>query len=53
VEPPARMLDDLAAFQQTLFSSPGVELLADAILSGTTPFPILIPNWTNSSSKAR
>jgi len=39
VEPPARMLDDLAAFQQTLFSSPGVELLADAILSGTTPFP--------------
>jgi cytochrome c peroxidase len=38
VEPPARMLDDLAAFQQTLFSSPGVELLADAILSGSTPF---------------
>ena len=39
VEPPARMLDDLAAFQQTLFSSPGVELLAGAILSGSTPFP--------------
>ena len=39
VEPPARMLDDLAAFQQTLFSSPGVELLADAIRSGSTPFP--------------
>jgi cytochrome c peroxidase len=39
VEPPERMLDDLAAFQQTLFSSPGVELLADAILSGSTPFP--------------
>ena len=39
VEPPTRMLDDLAAFQQTLFSSPGVELLADAILSGSTPFP--------------
>ncbi len=39
VEPPQRMLDDLAAFQQTLFSSPGVELLADAILSGSTPFP--------------
>jgi cytochrome c peroxidase len=38
-EPPARMLDDLAAFQQTLFSSPGVELLAGAILSGSTPFP--------------
>ena len=39
VEPPARMLDDLAAFQQTLFSSPGVETLADAIRSGSTPFP--------------
>ncbi|MEP6820248.1 MAG: hypothetical protein ABJA18_11990, partial [bacterium] len=39
VEPPTRMLDDLAAFQQTLFSSPGVELLADAILSSSTPFP--------------
>jgi cytochrome c peroxidase len=39
VEPPARMLDDLAAFQRTLFSSPGVELLAGAIRSNTTPFP--------------
>ncbi|CAN5341389.1 hypothetical protein BH18ACI2_BH18ACI2_04850 [soil metagenome] len=39
VEPPERMLDDLAAFQRTLFSSPGVELLADAIRSGATPFP--------------
>jgi cytochrome c peroxidase len=38
-EPPARMLDDLAAFQETLFSSPRVELLADAIRSGSTPFP--------------
>jgi hypothetical protein len=35
-EPSARMLDDLAAFQQTLFSSSAVELLADAILSGAT-----------------
>ena len=39
VEPPQRMLDDLAAFQSTLFSSPAVESLADAILSGSTPFP--------------
>lgn len=39
VEPPVRMLDDLAAFQQSLFSSPGVGQLADAILSGSTPFP--------------
>jgi cytochrome c peroxidase len=39
VEPPQRMLDDLAAFQKMLFSSPGVELLADAILSNSTSFP--------------
>jgi len=38
-EPSERMLDDLAAYQQTLFSSPGVEALAAAILSGATQFP--------------
>jgi cytochrome c peroxidase len=38
-EPPARLLDDLAAYQKTLFTSPAVELLADAILTGSTPFP--------------
>ena len=37
-EPPTRMLDDLAAFQRTLFSSQRVELLAGAILSGSN-FP--------------
>jgi cytochrome c peroxidase len=39
VEPPADMLDDLAAFQQTLFSSPDVQRLTEAIASGATPFP--------------
>lgn len=39
VEPPQRMLDDLAAFQQTLFSSPGIEMLAAVIGSGSTSFP--------------
>lgn len=39
VEPPLDMLDDLAAFEQTLFSSPSVEALADAINSLQTPFP--------------
>jgi cytochrome c peroxidase len=39
IEPPTRMLDDLAAFQRTLFSSQGVELLASAILSGASNFP--------------
>ena len=39
IEPPTRMLDDIAAFQRTLFSSQGVELLAGAILSGSSNFP--------------
>jgi len=39
IEPPQRMLDDLATFQRTLFSSPGVELLANAILSGSSSIP--------------
>jgi cytochrome c peroxidase len=39
VEPPARMLDDLAAVQRTLFSSPGVELLSQAIHTGSATFP--------------
>lgn len=39
IEPSQRMLDDLAAFQRTLFSSPGVELLANSILSGSSSFP--------------
>jgi cytochrome c peroxidase len=38
-EPSVRMLDDLAAFQQTLFSSHGVRRLAEAIASGSTTFP--------------
>jgi len=38
VEPPQGMLDDLAVFQQTLFTSPAVGSLADAILSNSTPF---------------
>jgi len=38
VEPPLRLLDDLAAFEQTLFSSPAVELLASVILSGSADF---------------
>ena len=39
VEPGARMLNDLAAFQQTLFSSSGVEMVAEAIRSGAGQFP--------------
>jgi cytochrome c peroxidase len=39
LEPLTSLLDDLTAFQETLFSSPGVEGLANAIRSGSTLFP--------------
>jgi len=45
-EPSTDLLDDLAAFQSTLFSSPGAELLSSQILSGsafTDPDPELSP----------
>ncbi len=45
-EPPTNLLDDLAAFQATLFSSPGAARLASEILSGsafTDPEPELSP----------
>jgi len=51
-EPPARMLDDLAAFQQTLFSSPEVEGLAQAILAGTTP-PDADPELTELEQRGK
>ncbi len=37
--PTQQMLDDLAAFQLTLFSSPGVRILANAVRNGITPLP--------------
>jgi len=39
VDPPASFLDDVAGFQQTLFSSPSVKLLSDAMAAGTIPLP--------------
>jgi hypothetical protein len=39
VNAPASFLDDLAAFQSTQFSSPGVKLLSDAMTAGISPLP--------------
>jgi len=39
VDPPAGFLDDLAAFQRTQFSSPGVKALSAAIGAGASPLP--------------
>ncbi|MEO8344297.1 MAG: hypothetical protein ABI607_01250 [Betaproteobacteria bacterium] len=38
-DPSTRFLDDLAAFQNTKFSSPGVKALSDAIAVGASPLP--------------
>ena len=53
IDPPADLLDDLAAFQQTLFSSPAVEALADAIQSGTTTFPDPDPELTELEQRGK
>jgi cytochrome c peroxidase len=53
VEPPADMLDDLAAFQRTLFSSPAIEALAAAIESGATPFPDPDPELTDLEQRGK
>ena len=41
--PDARLLDDLAAFQNVLFSSPRARALADAVRAGVTPLPDVDP----------
>ena len=39
VDPPSKFVDDVAAFQQTQFSSASVKLLSDALAAGTRPLP--------------
>ena len=53
-DPPARFLDDLAAFQNTQFSSPSVKTLADAIAAGasTLPDPDPVLNVLETQGKA-
>jgi hypothetical protein len=51
--PTQRMLDDLAAFQNVLFSSPRARLLADAVRNGTSPLPMSIRRSTRSKLRAR
>jgi cytochrome c peroxidase len=41
--PTQQMLDDLAAFQNVLFSSPRVRVLADAVRDGVSPLPDIDP----------
>jgi cytochrome c peroxidase len=39
VPPPQRLLDDLAAFQRTLFTNHRVRALSDAVSAGVSPLP--------------
>ena len=41
--PAPRLLDDLAAFQNVLFSSPRVRVLSDAVRAGQSPLPDVDP----------
>ena len=43
IAPPQRMLDDLAAFQNVLFSSARVRVLADAVRNAVSPLPTVDP----------
>lgn len=38
-DPPAGFVDDLASFQNAMFSSPSVKVLADAMAAGARPLP--------------
>jgi len=51
--PPQQMLDDLAAFQNVLFSSPRVRVLADAVRDGQTPLPDIDPPLTELEAKGK
>src|SRR5205085_8457987 len=51
--PAQRMLDDIAAFQLNLFSSPGVRALADAVRQGTTPLPDPDPPLTDIEQQGK
>jgi len=51
--PPQQMLDDLAAFQNVLFSSPRVRVLADAVRDGQLPLPDIDPPLTELEAKGK
>lgn len=51
--PTQQTLDDLAAFQLTLFSSPGVAALANAVAAGITPLPDPDPPLTSLEQQGK
>jgi cytochrome c peroxidase len=54
-EPPGSKLDSIAAYEKTLFSSPGVEAVFDALAAGTPapdPDPAFAPGSSEAAGKA-
>jgi cytochrome c peroxidase len=51
--PPQRLLDDLAAFQLTLFTNPRVRALADALEAGVEPLPDPDPPLTTLEQQGK
>jgi len=51
--PSQQMLDDLAAFQLTLFTTPRVRELADAVDAGTVPLPDTDPPLTEFEEQGK
>jgi cytochrome c peroxidase len=51
--PPQQFLDDLAAFQRTLFTNSRVRALAGAIAAGTSPLPSTDPPLTALQQQGR
>ena len=51
--PSQQMLDDLAAFQLTLFTNPQVRALADAVDAGTVPLPDPDPPLTDLEAQGK
>jgi cytochrome c peroxidase len=52
-EPPPALLEDLAAFEQTVFSSPRVSALADGIRQGMVPLPNADPPLTELETQGK
>ncbi|MEO8019440.1 MAG: hypothetical protein ABI769_16640 [Pseudomonadota bacterium] len=51
--PSQRLLDDLAAFQNVMFSSPRVRKLADAVRNGVSPLPDADPPLTSLEAQGK
>lgn len=52
-EPPQALLDELSAFEKTVFSSPRVSVLADGVRQGLVPLPNADPPLTELETQGK